>query len=156
MDLQHHYRLETEWTGNRGTGTSGYRAYGRDHVVRSAGKHELAGSSDKPFYGDADRWNPEELLLAALSQCHMLSFLHVAVVHGVVVTAYSDAPEGTMLQTDDGGGHFTEAVLHPLVTIADASRAGELEVMHAEAAAKCFIASSVNFPVRHEGRFLVA
>jgi organic hydroperoxide reductase OsmC/OhrA len=150
MDLRHHYAISVEWTGNRGTGTSGYRAYGRDNVVRAEGKlHELAGSSDRTFHGDRERWNPEELLLAALSQCHMLSYLHVASSRGIVVTAYSDAATGEMQQTSDGGGHFTEATLHPVVTIAAGDPADALDAHH-EASAKCFIAASMNFPVHHE------
>ncbi|HLU64601.1 MAG TPA: OsmC family protein [Protaetiibacter sp.] len=150
MNRSHHYAISVEWTGNRGTGTSGYRAYGRDHIVRAEGKeHELLGSSDRTFHGDRERWNPEELLLAALSQCHMLSYLHVASARGIVVTAYQDDATGRMQQTADGGGHFTEATLRPVVTIAAGDPAQALEAHH-EAARKCFIAASVNFPVHHE------
>ncbi|MBN9141719.1 MAG: OsmC family protein [Micrococcales bacterium] len=150
MDHRHHYAVSVEWTGNRGTGTSGYRAYGRDHVVRAGGKlHELAGSSDRTFHGDRERWNPEELLLAALSQCHLLSYLHVASSRGIVVVAYTDDAVGEMRQTADGGGRFTEATLRPVVTIAAGDPADALDAHH-EASAKCFIAASVNFPVHHE------
>jgi organic hydroperoxide reductase OsmC/OhrA len=149
MKLEHHYALEIEWTGNRGTGTSDYKAYGRDHIVSAEGKPPLAGSSDRSFRGDPDRWNPEELLLAALSQCHMLSYLHEAATNGIVVESYVDAATGTLEQTHDGGGHFTTATLRPTVTIS----AGDLTLalaLHHDANAKCFIASSVNFPVIHE------
>ncbi|MBF0670990.1 MAG: OsmC family protein [Salinibacterium sp.] len=150
MNLEHRYAVTVEWTGNRGSGTSHYRAYGRDHVVSAAGKHDIAGSSDRTFHGDADRWNPEEMLLSALSQCHMLSYLHVASAAGVVVTAYTDAAVGTMRQTDDGGGSFTSATLRPVVTVASADMVETATAAHAEAARKCFIASSVNFPVGHQ------
>ena len=112
---EHHYAVELEWQGDRGEGTaSGYRAYGRQHVVRAAGKlHEIAGSSDRVFHGDRDRWNPEELLLAALSECHMLSYLHVATRHGVIVRGYADAATGTMIEDGRGGGAFSEATLRP-------------------------------------------
>jgi organic hydroperoxide reductase OsmC/OhrA len=149
MKLEHFYALETEWTGNRGAGTADYKSYGRDHVVRAEGKHDLEGSSDRSFRGDPDRWNPEELLLAALSQCHMLSYLHEAATHGIIVEKYTDAATGTMEQTHSGGGHFTLATLRPRVTIS----AGDLELaqrLHADASEKCFIAASVNFPVKHE------
>ena len=149
MKLEHHYALELEWTGNRGSGTSDYKAYGRDHVVFSAGKPSIEGSSDRTFRGDPDRWNPEEMLLAALSQCHLLSYLHVAATNGIVVTGYTDSATGTMEQTHDGGGHFTSATLRPLVTIS----AGDPELalaLHHEASEKCFIAASVNFAVLHE------
>lgn len=151
----HEYRVGVEWLGNHGTGTSGYRDYGRQLVVRAEGKHDLAASADPTFHGDRDRWNPEELLVAALSQCHMLSYLHMAVRAGVVVTAYSDEAQGTMRQ-EGLGGHFTEVVLRPIVTVADASMVDRAREAHAEAAEHCFIASSVNFPVRHEPTIVVA
>jgi organic hydroperoxide reductase OsmC/OhrA len=146
----HRYELAVSWTGNRGTGTSGYRDYGRDHQVSADGRPPIAGSADPTFRGDKTRWNPELELLAALSQCHMLSYLHVCVNAGVVVTAYADEPYAVMAETTDGGGHFTEVVLRPRVTVADPAMADQAQELHAEASAKCFIASSVNFPVRHE------
>ena len=149
MNLEHHYALEIEWTGNRGTGTSDYKAYGRDHLIRSEGKPAIVGSSDRSFRGDPANWNPEELLLAALSQCHMLSYLHEAATNGIVVESYVDAATGTMEQTHDGGGHFTSVTLRPRVTISAGDRALALQLHH-PAGEKCFIASSVNFPVNHE------
>ena len=154
VNHKHHFAVALEWTGNRGTGTSDYRAYGRDHVVRAEGKHEISGSSDRVFHGDADRWNPEELLIAALSQCHLLSYLHVAASNGVVVTDYADDATGVMEQTADGGGHFTGVTLRPVVTIS----AGDPDLalsLHHEASLKCFIANSMNFPVAHEPRVRV-
>ena len=152
---QHTYALDLVWTGNTGDGTTGYRSYTRDVTASSSGKPELLLSADKPFRGDPGRWNPEELLLAALSECHLLSFLHVAVLHGVVVTSYTDAPVGTMEQ-EGIGGRFTEVVLRPRVTVSDPAVVDLLPGLHAEASAACFIASSVNFPVRHEPTTLVA
>ena len=156
MELEHHYAVGVRWTGNRGTGTSGYRAYGRDHVVAATGKHEISGSSDPAFRGDSERWNPEELLLAALAQCHMLSYLHAATVAGVTVVGYEDEAIGTMAQTRDGGGHFTSVTLRPRVVIADAAQREAAEAAHHEAHRMCFIASSVNFPVHHEPMIVVA
>ena len=152
MDVRrtHRYDLTMTWTGNRGTGTSGYRDYGRDHEVGAVGRPVIEGSSDRVFHGDKTRWDPELELVAALSQCHMLSYLHVCVSAGVVVTAYDDAPYGLMAETEDGGGYFTEVVLRPSVTVASAGMAEQAERLHEEASEKCFIASSVNFPVRHE------
>lgn len=155
MNRPHHYRVEVEWTGNLGTGTDGYRNYSRDHVIRIAGKPELAGSSDPTFRGDAARHNPEDMLVTALSTCHMLSYLHMATVAGVVVTAYADAAEGTMT-TEGDGGRFTEVVLRPLVTISAASDPAKAEAAHEAAHHACFIANSVNFPVRCEPRVVVA
>ncbi|MCI0155536.1 OsmC family protein [Leifsonia shinshuensis] len=154
MKLEHRYEIDVQWTGNRGDGTSGYRSYGRDHTVSAEGKHSIEGSADRAFFGDTDRWNPEELLLAALSQCHMLSYLAEAARAGVVVVGYTDRATGVMEQTNDGGGHFTSAVLRPKVTIADPAQAELAASLHAPAAAKCFIAASVNFPVGHEPELL--
>lgn len=149
MNGDHRYAVNVAWTGNRGTGTSGYREYGREHSISAAGKPSIEASADRSFHGNADRWNPEELLLAALSECHLMSYLHVAVKHGVVVVDYTDDATGTMVQTPDGGGHFTEAVLRPRVTVADPAQIDLAESLHAEAAGLCFIAASVNFPVHH-------
>jgi organic hydroperoxide reductase OsmC/OhrA len=149
MDADHRFVASLEWTGNRGAGTSGYRAYGRDHVLRVDGKPAIEGSAARVFHGDVDRWNPEEMLVAALAQCHLLSYLYVAVANGIVVESYTDDAEGALVTTPDGGGHFREVVLRPVVTIS----AGDPEVatrIHADANRLCFIASSVNFPVRHE------
>lgn len=150
---QHHYAVEVHWTGDRGEGTATYRSYGRDHRIHAAGKqHEIAGSSDRVFRGDADRWNPEELVIAALAQCHMLSYLHVAAVNGIVVVGYDDRATGTLRQEGDGG-RLIEATLRPVVTLAahhDAEDARRAEVLHHRASQLCFIANSVSFPVRHE------
>ena len=154
---EHHYEVEVEWQGDRGVGTSGYRAYGRQHLVRAAGKtHAIEGSSDRTFHGDRERWNPEELLLAALSECHMLSYLHVATNHGVIVRGYADQPTGTMVEDGRGGGAFTEVTLRPRIEVADASMVALAESLHAEASEKCFIAASVAFPVHHEPTIIVA
>lgn len=155
MSGTHEYDVRVEWQGNRGSGTSGYREYGRQLVVRAEGKADLLGSADTPFRGDADRWNPEELLLAALAQCHMLSYLHMAVRDGVVVTAYVDDAHGTMAQAGLGG-RFTEVVLRPVVTVADAGMVDRARAAHTPANEHCFIANSVNFPVRHSPTILVA
>lgn len=145
----HTYTLDVAWTGDRGEGTSGFRTYGRDVLARSAGRPDLLLSADKPFRGDPARWNPEVLLLAALSECHLLSFLHVAVTHGVVVTGYTDTPQG-WLEQEGIGGRFTRVLLRPRVTLADPGQAHLLPQLHAEAGQACFIAASVNFPVEVE------
>ncbi|QQR86259.1 MAG: OsmC family protein [Flavobacteriales bacterium] len=147
--MEHHYALSTEWTGNNGTGTDGYRNYGRNHIIRIEGKPDLQCSADPTFRGDKSKHNPEELLVAALSACHMLSYLHVCVRNGVVVTAYSDNATGRMV-TEGDGGRMTEVTLHPQVTVRDADMVEKANSLHSEASKLCFIASSVNFPVRHE------
>ncbi|AAT89059.1 peroxiredoxin [Leifsonia xyli subsp. xyli] len=155
MKLEHRYAVDVQWTGNRGTGTSGYKDYGRDHTVSAVGKRSLEGSADRAFFGDTDRWNPEELLLAALSQCHMLSYLAEAARTGLVVVGYTDAATGVMAQTGNGGGHFTRATLQPKVTIADPAQTELSNSLHRQSAEKCFIVANVNFPVRHEPETLV-
>ena len=152
---EHNYAVRVDWTGNSGTGTSSYRAYGRQHTITPLGpgaedKAVIKGSSDPTFHGNAERWNPEELLLAALSQCHMLAYLHVAVRHGVTVVAYSDSAVGVLRQLPAGGGRFASATLRPLVRISDPTQIEFAQSLHAEAARECFIAASMNFPVGHE------
>ncbi|XAS70560.1 OsmC family protein [Micrococcaceae bacterium Sec5.1] len=147
---EHHYALTVRWTGNLGVGTESYRGYSRDHDVDIPGLPILKGSSDPTFHGDRTRYNPEQLLLAALAQCHMLSFLHVAVRHGVVVTGYEDNAEGVMKLNRDGSGQFESVTLKPHVTIADPAHSALMAQLHHEANHVCFIARSVNFPVLHE------
>lgn len=155
MERQHTYDVEIEWTGAGEAGTIDYRSYSRQHVVRISGLPDIAGSADKPFHGDADRHNPEQLLLAALTQCHMLSYLHQAVQRGVVVTAYTDSATG-VLETAGQGGRFISATLRPVVTITDAAMEDVALAAHEAASENCFIAQSVAFPVRHEPTILVA
>jgi organic hydroperoxide reductase OsmC/OhrA len=152
----HTYETEVVWTGNLGTGTDSYRSYRRTHEVTTVGAPMIAGSSDPHFRGDADRWNPEQLMLAALSQCHLLAYLHVCAVGGVVVTAYTDRAAGTMAETPDGGGHFTQATLRPAVEVASPEMAEQALALHERAHALCFIANSVNFPVLHAPTVTVA
>jgi organic hydroperoxide reductase OsmC/OhrA len=151
---RHNYEIRLDWTGNSGEGTRTYRGYRRDHTITGAGKPQLAGSSDPAFRGDPSRYNPEELLVASLSACHMLSYLHVCAVNGVVVTDYTDDAVGTMEETADGGGAFTEVTLRPTVTIAAGSGEEKAKSLHEEAQRLCFIANSVKFPVRHEARII--
>ena len=146
---EHRYVLTVQWTGNRGDGTSSYRSYSRDHDVLIPGLPPLKGSADPTFHGDRERYNPEQLLLAALAQCHMLSYLHVAVKHGVVVTDYRDEATGMMRLNRDGSGQFERVVLNPRVTVADSGQADLAASLHHEANQVCFIARSVNFPVEH-------
>lgn len=151
----HTYELAVEWTGNRGPGTTSYRGYDRTHAVRRAGKPELLGSSDPSFRGDPGRWNPEELLVASLSTCHMLFYLHEAAVSGVVVHAYTDEPLGEMVEYNDNGGRFRSVLLRPVVTIADPATTDTARQLHTIAHEKCFVANSVNFPVSHDDVILV-
>jgi organic hydroperoxide reductase OsmC/OhrA len=146
---EHHYSLAVQWTGNLGEGTSSYRGYSRSHDIVIPGLPVLKGSADPTFHGDRERYNPEQLLLAALAQCHMLSFLHVAVRHGVVVTDYQDDATGVMRLNRDGSGQFESVTLNPRVIVVDPSHVALSEQLHREANQVCFIARSVNFPVLH-------
>ena len=147
---EHRYNVAVKWTGNLGTGTSGYRDYSRENEVTAPGLPLLPGTADPTFHGQKDRWNPEQLLLAALSQCHLLSYLHVAVKAGVTVTAYDDDALGFLRLNRDGTGEFTRVLLRPRVTVASPEDVEKATGLHAQAAATCFIARSVNFPVDHE------
>jgi organic hydroperoxide reductase OsmC/OhrA len=148
---RHHFTTKLTWTGNRGTGTDTYRSYGRDHDIVAEGKSVAIPASSTPvFRGDKDRYNPEELLIASLSGCHMLWFLHLCAEAGVVVTSYDDEAHGTMQLNPDGSGQFTEVVLHPRAQYVAPPSRQQLEQLHHRAHDLCFIARSVNFPVRCE------
>jgi organic hydroperoxide reductase OsmC/OhrA len=154
MNAEHSFAVSVEWLGNRGTGTSGYKDFSRVSELRVEGKQTIGASAAKPFHGDADRWNPEEQLIAALAQCHLLSYLHVATRAGFVVESYTDAATGALRTNPDGSGALVEVVLHPVVSISAGDPATAL-ALHAEANRLCFIANSVNFPVRHEPQLLL-
>ncbi len=149
MGLLHTYSVKVDWTGAGEAGTSSYTSYDRDHVVYLGDKPPLPGSADPSFRGDADRYSPEELFVASLSQCHMLWFLHRAAIAGVVVTGYHDRATGTMRVETAGAGQFTEVTLHPQVTVRDEVSDEQIADLHQQAHDHCFIARSVNFPVRH-------
>jgi organic hydroperoxide reductase OsmC/OhrA len=146
--MQHSFAVSVEWTGNRGSGTSDYKAFGRDNLLTAEGKPPIEGSAARPFHGDASRWNPEETLIAALVECHLLSYLYLAAKTGIVVESYTDAATG-IIQTEGEAGRFTEVTLRPAVTISSGD-AALAQTLHDEAERICFIAQSVNFPVRHE------
>ena len=150
MPKHHNYNVKIEWTGNKGTGTSSYRAYERSHSIQVEGKPEILGSSDPAFRGDNTKHNPEDMLVASLSACHMLFYLHLCAEAGITVVEYVDNVSGTMEETPNGGGRFTEVILRPTVTITDKSRTEEANQLHHKANELCFIANSCNFPVRHE------
>ncbi|MFF0448773.1 OsmC family protein [Streptomyces sp. NPDC004609] len=150
MAAAHTYDVTVEWTGNLGSGTDGYRSFSRDHEVLADGKPGIAASSDPAFRGDPARWNPEELLVASVAQCHMLWYLHLCAVGGVAVVDYEDHAHGTMtMDASGGGGQITGVLLRPEVTVADASMAEKARALHGEVHAVCFIARSVNFPITH-------
>lgn len=152
---QHKYHLKITWTGNTGDGTKDYRSYNRNHIVSVENKPDLLCSSDPSFRGDNTKYNPEELLVASISGCHMLSFLHLCAIEGIVVVEYIDVATGTMQQTPDGGGHFTEVTLHPNVIVRSESMIDKANQLHQQANKLCFIANSCNFPVYHKSTCIV-
>jgi organic hydroperoxide reductase OsmC/OhrA len=147
---QHTYKVQVDWTGNDGDGTKTYKSYRRDHAIEVKGKPPIPGSSDPNFRGDASRYNPEELLVASLSSCHMLWYLHLCAVNHVTVLEYRDAACGVMAENDDGSGEFVRVVLRPKVKIAAGDDRARAHALHEEAHRFCFIARSVNFPVEVE------
>ncbi len=154
MTTDHVFDVTVTWTGDRGTGTSGYRDYARDHDVATDGRATIAGSSDPAFRGDPTRWNPEQLLVAALSQCHMLWYLHLCADAGVVVTGYVDDATGVMTTTRDTG-RFTGVTLRPHITVTQTSMIDAAVALHERAHEVCYVANSVNFPVIVEPRVSV-
>jgi organic hydroperoxide reductase OsmC/OhrA len=155
VSKQHRYTVTVEWTGNRGEGTASYRSYDRDHEVSAEHTPSISGSSDPAFRGNPSRWNPEQLLVASAAQCHLLSYLHHAATNDVVVTDYVDHPTAVLTEDDAGGGRFTEIVLHPLVTVADAAMVETAQRLHHDANRTCFVASTLNLPVTHDAHIRV-
>lgn len=150
MNEQHNYNLSVKWTDNTGTGTSNYKGFERSHTIFVNNKTDILGSSDPAFRGDKTKHNPEELLLASISSCHMLWYLHLCSVAGIIVTDYIDNVTGIMIETENGGGKFTEAILKPIVTITDISITEKANELHKRANELCFVANSLNFPVYHK------
>lgn len=147
MSTVHTYQTTTTWTGNQGTGTSGYTDYERSHTILAEGKKPLEASSDKPFRGDGSKYNPEELLLASVSGCHMLWYLHLCAVNNVVVESYVDEAFGEMRTEAGGGGRFTRILLKPRIVVQAEGMLEQAAALHHQAHELCFIANSLNFPV---------
>ncbi len=151
MSKEHFYKAKINWTGNLGTGTSEYKAYSRAHEVSGdGGKDVILASADPGYRGEASRYNPEELVVAAIAGCHMLWYLHLCADAGVVVVDYEDEASGTLMETEDGNGKFSEATINPRVTITKGSNAEKALELHDKAHEFCFIANSMNFPVRFQ------
>lgn len=144
----HRYEARVRWTGAGRSPSMSYDSYDRTYVVEIDGKPALTGSADAHFRGDRTLHNPEDLLVAALSACHLLSYLAECARKGIVVASYEDDARGEMTLID-GKIRFREVVLHPTVTIAERARIDEAMALHERAHEECFIANSVNFPVRH-------
>jgi organic hydroperoxide reductase OsmC/OhrA len=149
MTKQHLYKSLLHWTGNNGQGTLDYKAFERSYTIAVDNKPDILGSSDPSFRGDATRYNPEELLVASLSSCHMLWYLHLCAISGVIVVSYSDAAVGTMIENPQDGGRFTQVVLSPKVTVKESAMIEKALALHKQANRHCFIANSVSFEVSH-------
>jgi organic hydroperoxide reductase OsmC/OhrA len=144
MSSEHHYHVQVEWRGNKGSGTSSYKDYGREHRISAPSKADIRGSADPAFLGDASCWNPEELLISAVSACHKLWYLHLCADAGITVLSYLDRVEGTM---DGRQGRFTSVVLQPEIIVKAGSDCDMATLLHELAHKKCYIANSLNFPV---------
>lgn len=150
MGKEHLYQLEIQWTGNVGHGTKDYRSYERSYTVSAEHKVLLEGSSDPTFRGDPTKYNPEELLLASLSSCHMLWYLHFCAESQIIVLDYKDRAKGVMIENKNGSGLFKEVILQPIVIVANESMIQTAQALHKKANQYCFIANSVNFKVNHQ------
>ena len=148
MPQTHTYSAHLSWTGAAKGPAKSYASFSREHVVAFEGKPTLTVSADPHYKGDPAILNPEELQLAALASCHMLTYLSWTARKGVVVTAYEDQPDGK-LNVEGGVGQFAEVTLHPRVTVAKGSDLALAQKLHDDAHRDCFIARSVNFPVHH-------
>ena len=146
----HTYEIAVTWTGDRGEGTSSIKGYDRSHTISADGPPDIEGTADPTFLGDPARWNPEQLFVAALSQCHMLWYLGLCARAGVVVSEYVDRPAGTMVTAPDGSGRFTEVVLRPRITVAAEDQVERATALHEKANRMCFVAQSVTCDIRHE------
>ncbi len=149
MAKEHQYKTNLVWAGNKGSGTMDYRSYDRDFVVSIENKQPISGSSDSVFLGDKTKYNPEDLLLSSISSCHMLWYLHLCSKNDIVVMEYKDNAVGTMIENADGSGQFKEVLLQPEVLISKKEQIDLANSLHEEANKMCFIANSLNFPVRH-------
>ena len=150
MGKDHHYSISIKWTGNNGPGTTGYRSYERSHIIAGENKPDIPGSSDPDFRGDESRYSPEDLLVASLSSCHMLWYLHLCADNGIVVVSYEDHAKGIMIEESNGSGRFKEVVLNPVVTVSENSMIPMANELHKRANELCFIANSCKFPVHHQ------
>lgn len=148
MEKLHSYKATIEWTGNNGTCTDHYKNYERSHTIKIENKATIQGSSDVVFRGDKTKHNPEDLLVSAISSCHLLWYLHLCAINGVVILEYTDNVIGTMLETPNGSGYFTEVILNPTIQVSNINMIEHAIKLHHKAHEFCFIAKSVNFPVK--------
>ena len=150
---EHPYGCTIEWTGDRGEGTLRYRGYDRTWDVITPGKPVIHCSNDPLLGGDPTLHNPEDLLIASLSACHMLWYLHLASNAGIVVRGYRDEPEAIGETSADGAGRFLRATLRPAIRVAAGADLAQADAIHLEVHKFCFIARSVNFPISYAASY---
>jgi organic hydroperoxide reductase OsmC/OhrA len=148
MPQEHRYKLKTVWEGNTGKGTINVREYDRSHTVSIDNKPHLHLTTDNAAVGDKTKLNPEDLLVSAVSSCHMLSYLYVCAMGGIVITSYEDNATGLMIENPDGGGSFREIMLNPVFTVSEISMKEKAISLHHRAHEICYIANSVNFEIK--------
>ena len=148
MAHEHKYKLTAEWTGNKGDGNKNIRTYDRSHTISIQGKPEVFLTTDNAAVGDKSKLNPEDLLVSALSSCHLLSYLYLCSLEGIVITAYTDNATGIMIENSSGGGSFKEVTLNPIFYVDDANNVEKAIELHHKAHEICYIANSVNFEVK--------
>jgi organic hydroperoxide reductase OsmC/OhrA len=146
MPHEHHFASTTIWSGARFGPTETYAGYSREFRTEIMGKGAIEGSAAGAFRGDESRVNPEDLLIAAVSSCHLLSYLAECARSGILVVGYVDETTATMAWKD-GKMRITEVTLRPKVSIAAGGDLELAEALHEKAHDVCFIASSVNFPI---------
>ncbi|VXB19813.1 MULTISPECIES: OsmC family protein [Chryseobacterium] len=146
----HQYKSKIKWTGNTGESTKNYRSYERSYIISVDGKAEIKGSSDPAFLGNPDLHNPEDLLLASVSSCHLLWYLHFCSVNKILILEYLDFAEGTMIESENGSGKFTEIILKPKILVTEKDMVEKAIELHQKANEYCFIANSLNFEVKHQ------
>jgi organic hydroperoxide reductase OsmC/OhrA len=148
------YQVGVTWMGNDGSGTSS-KSFSRDLEIAAAGKPTIVGAAPSDFGGHDRSWSPEELLVGAVSQCHMLTYLFLCARNGIVVESYEDDATGTLVVEGAAGGHFREIALRPHVTISS----GELDLaekLHDDASAGCFIGRSVRAEITVQSTITMA
>lgn len=150
MNKEHQYKVVARWNGSHGKGTNNVKTYDRSHTVSINNKPDLHLTTDNPHVGDKTKLNPEDLLVTAVASCHMLSYLYVCALEGIVVTDYVDNAIGIMIENNDDGGKFKEIILNPVVKVAEKSMIERSIELHHRAHEICYIANSVNFEIKNK------
>ncbi|MDW5291019.1 OsmC family protein [Formosa sp. PL04] len=147
--IQNHWDLETALIEKQSGGSL------KTHQVFLEDGKTFEVSAAKAFKGDASKYNPEELLMAALSSCHFMSYIYVCEQAGIFILKYSDNVEGFLKLNDDGSGAFTKIILKPKVTIKTVELKELAEALHTKAGRLCFIANSCAFEIEYKPRILI-